>query len=186
MNDSTQYRLENIRKKEMRLRHMRGEILSAPSEKSLDLILDAPSPATLVQSFPAQDLYYLLHHIGGDDFVPVLSMAASEQWEYILDIETWHEDHLDLQGMTKTFDLLFQADPQRLLRWIITEKPDYFEFYLFKNMDIRIREHDETPPEDFDDYITLDDKFYFRFPEKTGHGRRGRSRHRRITSRHGN
>ncbi len=33
-------------------------------------------------------------------------------------------------------------------------------------MDIVIREHDEVPPSDFDDYITLDDKFYFRFPEE--------------------
>ncbi|MBU2429235.1 MAG: hypothetical protein KKH99_00955, partial [Proteobacteria bacterium] len=52
------------------------------------------------------------------------------------------------------------------LRWIIKEKPDYFEFYLSKNMDIFIREHDDIPPEDFDDYITFDDKFYFRFPDK--------------------
>ncbi|OGR52945.1 MAG: hypothetical protein A3J80_05610, partial [Desulfobacula sp. RIFOXYB2_FULL_45_6] len=62
--------------------------------------------------------------------------------------------------------VLFQADSERLLRWIIKEKPDFFEFFLFKNMTIAIREHDEFPPEDFDDYITVDDKFYFRFPDK--------------------
>jgi hypothetical protein len=33
-------------------------------------------------------------------------------------------------------------------------------------MVVKIREHDELPPEDFNDYITIDDKFYFRFPEK--------------------
>jgi hypothetical protein len=33
-------------------------------------------------------------------------------------------------------------------------------------MEIFIREHDEVPPDDFDDYITLDDKFYFRFAEE--------------------
>ena len=134
------------------------------SERALELILDAPSPATLIQSFPDQDLYYLMHKIGPDDFIPILALAKSQQWEYILDVEVWDNDRLDLDIMTKTFGLLFQADPERLLRWIITEKPDFFEFYLFKNMVIYIREHDETPPSDFDDYITLDDKFYFRFP----------------------
>ncbi len=166
MNDKTNYRLENIQKKEMTLRSIRQEILSSESQKALDLILDSPAPASLIQSFPDQDLYYLLHKIGGDDFIPVLSMAKSDQWEYILDVEVWNDDRLDIQGMTKTFDLLFQADPQRLLRWAITQKPDYLEFYLLKNMDIFVREHDDIPPEDFDDYITLDDKFYFRFPDK--------------------
>ncbi|MBU2429706.1 MAG: hypothetical protein KKH99_03345, partial [Proteobacteria bacterium] len=111
MNDKTDYRLENIRKKEMTLRAVRHEILTSESEKALNLILDATAPVSLVQSFPDQDLYYLLHKIGGDDFVPVLSMARSDQWEYILDVEVWNNDRLDIEGMTKTFDLLFQADP---------------------------------------------------------------------------
>ncbi|MBT3177550.1 MAG: hypothetical protein HOG03_23705 [Desulfobacula sp.] len=166
MTENTDYKLANIQKRELKLRGLRHEILISESEKALDMILEAPSPATLVQSFPDQDLYYLMHKIGPYDFIPILAMARSEQWEYILDVETWDNDRLDLDYMTKTFDILFQADPQRLLRWVIKEKPDYFEFYLFKNMEIFVREHDELPPEDFDDYITIDDKFYFRFPEK--------------------
>ncbi|MBU8850201.1 MAG: hypothetical protein KOO64_11705, partial [Desulfobacterales bacterium] len=166
MTEKTNYKLANIQKKELKLRAVRHEILVSESEKALELILEAPAPATLVQSFPDQDLYYLMHKIGPYDFIPILSMAKSEQWEYILDVEAWDNDRLDLEYMTKTFDLLFQSDPKRLLRWIIKEKPDYFEFYLFKNMEIKVREHDEPPPSDFDDYITIDDKFYFRFPGK--------------------
>ncbi len=166
MTDTTQYRLENIKNKELKLRAVRQDILTSESEKALEMIFDAPSPATLIQSFPDQDLYYLLHKIGGDDFIPVLSLARSDQWEYILDVETWDNDRIDLQGMTKTFDLLFQADPYRLLRWAVKEKPGYFEFYLSKHLDIFVREHDDIPPEDFNDYITFDDKFYFRFPDK--------------------
>lgn len=166
MSENTDYKLANLQKRELKLRARRHEILVSDDEKALDMILEAPSPATLIQSFPDQDLYYLMHKIGPYDFIPVLSMATSDQWEYILDVEVWDNDRLDVQAMTKTFDLLFQADPQRLLRWIIKEKPDFFEFYLFKNMEIFIREHDELPPEDYDDYMTIDDKFYFRFPEK--------------------
>ncbi len=168
MNEKINYRLANIQQKEMKLRTFRRDILVSESEKALDMILDAPAPASLIQSFPDQDLYYLMHRIGPDDFIPVLALATSDQWEYILDVEVWDNDRLDLEYMTKTFDILFKADPQRLLRWIVKEKPDFFEFYLLKNMDIVVREHDEAPPQDFDDYITIDDKFYFRFPEKPG------------------
>ena len=61
MNDKTNYRLANLQKREMKLRAVRHEILAVESEKALDMILDAPSPATLIQSFPDQDLYYLMH-----------------------------------------------------------------------------------------------------------------------------
>ncbi|MFA5903943.1 MAG: DUF6178 family protein [Desulfobacula sp.] len=166
MDPNTDYQLSNIQKRELKLRTQRHDILTSDPEKALDMILEASSPATLIQSFPDQDLYYLMHKIGPYDFIPVLSMARSDQWEYILDMEVWDNDRLDTRIMTKTFDVLFQADPERLLRWVIKEKPDFFEFYLFKNMSIFIREHDEFPPDDFEDYITVDDKFYFRFPDK--------------------
>ncbi|MCK5835698.1 MAG: hypothetical protein KAH09_00405 [Desulfobacula sp.] len=160
------YKLANLQNREMKLRAQRQKILTSQSEKALDIILDAPSPATLIQSFPDQDLYFLMHQIGIHDFMPILAMATSAQWEYILDVEVWENDRMDIHMMTQAFTLLFKADPKRLLRWVITEKPEFFEFYLFKNMIIKIREHDEWTPSDFDDYITLDDKFYFRFPHQ--------------------
>lgn len=164
------YTLANVEKRALKLASHRRDILAAQSEQALDMILEAPSPATLVQSFPDQDLYFLMHKIGVHDFLPILAMATSAQWEYILDVDVWEGDRLDIQAMTQTFGWLFQADPKRLLRWIITEKPDFFEFYLQDKMHIHIREHDEWFPEDFDDYITLDDKFYFRFPDKPDSG----------------
>ncbi len=165
MNKPFDHHLANLQNRELKLRSQRKEILDLDAETALDTILDAPSPATLVQSFPDQDLYFLMHKIGPSDFIPILSLAASDQWEYILDVEVWDGDRLNTKIMTRAFDLLFQADPERFLRWIIMEKPDYFEFYLFQHMDITIREHDEFPPSEFEDYTTLDDKFYFRFPE---------------------
>jgi hypothetical protein len=160
------HHLTNRQNRELKLRDRRREILNMDSETALDALLDAPAPATLIQSFPDQDLYFLMHRIGPSDFIPVLSLAASDQWEYILDVEAWDGDRLDTRIMTRAFDLMFQADPERFLRWIIMEKPDYFEFYLSRHLEIFIREHDDVPPDDFDGYMTLDDKFYFRFPEE--------------------
>jgi hypothetical protein len=119
MNDEKDYRLVNIQKKEIKLRQQRHEIIVSDSEKALDMILDAKAPATLTQSFPDQDLYYLMHKIGPYDFIPVLAMATSEQWEYVLDVEVWDNDRIDIEYMTKIFDVLYKADPHRLLRWAV-------------------------------------------------------------------
>jgi hypothetical protein len=167
MNDTQDYKLANLARQELKRRELRETILASEPEKALDLITDSPSPATLVQSFPDQDLNFLMHKIGVHDFLPVLAMASSAQWEYILDVEVWDDDRMDLHLMTRVIDLLYKADPKRLLRWGIMKKPEFIEFFLFHHMQVVVREHDEPPPEDFDDYITLDDKFYFRFPGRT-------------------
>ena len=151
--------------KDMHLARQHREIIAMESDKALDAILGAPLPATLIQSFSDQDLHFLMHHIGGEDFVPVLAMATSDQWEFLLDVSLWKGDRVHLPGMTKTLELLFRADPKRLMRWAVMEKPALLEYYFFKNMEVRIREHDEDPSDFGDGYVSLDQVFYFRFPQ---------------------
>ncbi len=158
------YKLANINKKELKLAKQREEILKLEPEEIVDSILGSSQPATLIQSFPDQDLYFLMHSSGKEDFIPVLSLATSDQWEYILDMDIWEDDKPDIMNMTNALSILFQADPKRLMRWIVKEKVDMLEYYFLKNMEIRIREHDDVPPDE-DDFFTFDDKFYFRFPD---------------------
>lgn len=164
MTEKIDYQLANAIRKEGRLAALRAEFPALSGEKVLDRILGYSQPATLVQSFPDQDLHFLMHHIGADDFLPVLSLASSEQWEYLMDIETWDQDRLNLINATRIMDLLFQADPQRFLRWTIKEKPDLLEYYFFRHMEIRVREHDEDPSDFGDDFTSIDNVIYFRFP----------------------
>ncbi len=165
MKPENNYQITNIINKEKKMAALQAQVLAKSSEKALDGILDAPFPAALVQSFPDQDIHFLMHHIGVDDFLPVLSLATSQQWEYLLDVEIWQQDRLDMIQMTRSLALLFKAEPQRFLRWIITEKPDFIEYYFFRNMEIRIREHDEDPSDFGEGFATLDSLFYFRFPQ---------------------
>lgn len=161
MND---YRLLNIRKKDQELALERQEVLNTDRDRSVDRLLEYKWPAALIQSFPGQDLYFLMNTVGHDDFVPVLSLASSDQWEHLLDMEVWQDDTILMPRMSRLLDLLFQADPERLVRWIVTEKPGFIEYYFSGNMEIRIREHDESASDFSDDFMTLDDKFYFSFP----------------------
>lgn len=160
----TDYRLLNIKKKDRELAMERQEILNADSDRALDGLLEYKWPAALIQSFPGQDLYFLMNTVGHEDFVPVLSLASSDQWEHLLDMEVWQDDTILLPRMNRMLDLLFQADSDRLVRWLVMEKPGFIEYYLSRNMEIRIREHDESASDFSDDFMTLDDKFYFRFP----------------------
>lgn len=145
------------------LQKKRDEILSLPPEKALERILDDPNALELVHSFPEQDFYFLIHDIGPEDALPLLSLASNQQWEHIVDLETWQKDRIDNKSVTRWLNFLLEADPRRFLRWVLDEKLEFVEFYLFKNIEVRVREHDQDPSEFGDDFFSIDGVYYVRF-----------------------
>ena len=157
---------KNLERREIELLRMRREILAEPPEKALDMILSSKLPAQLVQSFSDQDLYFLSHDIGIADALPVLALATSEQWGYMLDVEIWHGDRLDMDAVTRWLRVLLIADGRRLVRWLMAERLEFMELYLFRNIEVIIREKNEDPSDFPDGYFTVDDYFYVRIKEK--------------------
>jgi hypothetical protein len=90
-------------------------------------------------------------------------LATNKQWEHIVDLETWQKDRLDPKAVTRWLSLLLEADSKRFFRWFLEEKLEFVELYLFRNLDVRIREHDQDPSDFGDDYFTLDNTYYFKF-----------------------
>ena len=146
-----------------RLYDERAAVLSLPPEKALDRILEAEAPAALVHSFSDEDFYLLVQEIGPGDALELVSLASNRQWEFLLDMEVWKKERFDSPAVTRWIDYLMKADARRLARWVLEEKAEFFELYLFRNIEIRIREHDEDPSVFGEDAFTLDDVLYVRF-----------------------
>jgi hypothetical protein len=149
------------------LMQLRQKIVSMSPEKALNTILDSPQPAALIHSFPEEDFYFLIHDIGLEDSHPLLSLASAKQWEYIVDLEVWQKDRIELKSVTRWFDLLFKVDPDRFIKWFLGQKTEFMEFYLFKNIEVKIREKDQDPSEFGNEFFTYDDTFYVRFLDGT-------------------
>ena len=149
------------------LKNLRKKIVSMSPEKALNAILDSHQPDALIHSFPEEDFYFLIHEIGLEDAHPLLSLASSKQWEYIVDLEVWQKDRIELKSMTRWFDLLFKIDPDRFIQWFIEQQTEFMEFYLFKNIEVKIRDQDQDPSEIGNEFFTYDDTFYVRFLDDT-------------------
>ncbi len=157
--------LKNQIKRLMRLGKEKAIIFGLTPEIALERILDAEQPAALVHSFSEEDLYFLIRSIGPEDALELLSLASNRQWEFIIDIETWKKDRIAIPSVTRWLQLLLSADPDRLIRWIYEEKTHFFEYYLYRNIELKIREHDQDPSDFGEDFFTIDDIFYIRFIE---------------------
>ena len=147
----------------LQLQEKRREIMELPPEKALDRILGDPQPAALVHSFPEQDFYFLVNEIGPEESLPLLSLATNKQWEHIVDLETWQKDKLDLKMVTRWLSLLQEADPKRFIQWFLQDQLEFIELYLFRNLEVRIREHDQEPSDFGNEYFTLDNTYYYKF-----------------------
>lgn len=156
---------DNRNKQLLHLKKERERIFSLTPEKALERILDAQQPRALVHSFPEEDLYFLIRQVGPEDAIELLSLASNKQWEFIIDIESWEKDRIAIPSLTRWLQLLLTADQHQLIHWIYKEKTELLEYYLYRNIEIRIREHDQDPSDFGDDFFTLDDSLYIRILE---------------------
>ena len=161
---------DNVDKKALErfetLRARRLQILALPPQKAMDRILEDPQPAALVHSFPEQDFYFLIHDIGVADSLPLLALASNRQWEHIVDLEVWRKDQIDIDSVSRWLSLLLDADPKRFIRWFLEEKLELIEFYLFRSIEVRVREHDQDPSDFGEGFVTLDNVYYIRILER--------------------
>ena len=161
---------DNVDKKALerfeKLRQKRLQILALPPKKAIDKILEDPQPVALVHSFPEQDFYFLIHDIGIGDSMPLLALASNRQWEHIVDLEVWRKDQIDIESVSRWLSVLLEADPKRFIRWFLEEKLELIEFYLFKNIEVRVREHDQDASDFGEGFVTLDDVYYIRILER--------------------
>jgi hypothetical protein len=145
-----------------RLRKKRREIMALPPAAALDRILEDSQPAALVHSLPMNDFYLLVHDIGPEDSLPLLELASDRQWDHLVDLETWQHERLDIIGASRWLDLLLTADPDRFVRWTIEKQLDLIELYLWRNLEVRIREHDQDPSDFGSDFFSIDSHYYVR------------------------
>ncbi len=160
MNDPTTDRAQLARAKS--LLEERRRLMAMPPAEALARILDFPQPAALVHAFPEQDLHLLIRQLGPRDALPLLALASYRQLTYLVDIEVWKKDRPLPRAATHWLDLIFRADPDHMLSWVLKEKALFMEWYLYKHLDMTLREHDQDPSEIPRDFVSFDETLYFR------------------------
>jgi len=165
-----------------RLKTEREAVLALPPEKVVDRILDAPQPSALVHSFPEEDLYLLVKDIGPEDAMPLLALASDRQVDFIFDMEVWEGDRIEPNRTQRWISLFFHSDPVHSIRWFMDREPEFYEHYLQRNIEVRIREHDQDPSEFGEGFFSVDNTFFIRILPMVGE-KEAEADHRQSTLR---
>jgi hypothetical protein len=131
-----------------------------PGSEVINRILDLEHAEKAVRGLPHSDLYWLIKKIGEGDALPLLKLASTQQWQFLLDLEAWDRDRLDMEQATIWLGRLFQADPERVSNWLLTQGELFTYCYFANKIEVHVRERDEF----FEDttFLSFDDIYYFR------------------------
>jgi hypothetical protein len=141
------------------------EIFSLSAGEALRRVLDVQNPARMIQSMSRVDFYWLVKKIGEDDASVILSMASDEQWEYLLDMDVWKRDRLDVGKTSEWLARFEEADATRLVRWLGDQGESLAFLYFFKKLQVEIKSKDE-PLELGSEFTSFDGIYFFRVLDK--------------------
>jgi len=127
----------------------------------LKRVLEHPAPREIVQCLPKADFFWLVKTTGEEGSLQLLRLASTEQWEYLLDLELWHKDRLDMEEASLWLRRLQLADPERLTAWLFTGGQALAYYFLLRSIQVEIRNEDEAYDLE-EGFVTLDGLFYIR------------------------
>ena len=128
----------------------------------LNRILQLEDPRAAVQELPGEDFYWMVKKVGEQDAVVLLELASETQWQYVLDLEIWAGDRLDLVRADRWLNQLGQADCVRLARWLFSRAEFLAHYYFYHRVEVLVIQDDEEIWDLPDGYFSTDGVFYIR------------------------
>ncbi len=147
-----------INEHEMLLR----ELNSMPGNKILDRLLEMENPRKTVHSLSSGDFYWLIKKIGDDDCVPLLNLASTDQWQYLIDLEIWKRDRVDTSLSWEWMKRLQQADSARLVQWLLSEGEAFTYYHLFRSLELVVIDDDDEVYSLPEGFFSVDGNIYMR------------------------
>lgn len=130
--------------------------------KILGRIMEQKNPRKMVQSLSSGDFFWLVKKVGEEDCLALLELASEAQWQYLLDLEIWKKDRLDMEQTSAWIKRLQQADSKRLVSWLFGQGEALASYHLFKSMEVIVLDKDDEAYDLPEDFFSLDGVFHIR------------------------
>lgn len=138
------------------------ELHALTGTKILGRITELKNPRKLVQSLSSGDFFWLVKKVGEEDCLPLLELASEAQWQYLLDLEIWRKDRVDMAHTWSWIKRLQQADSKRLVRWLFREGETLASCQLDRSIEVIVGSQDDEVYDLPEDYFSLDGVFHIR------------------------
>jgi len=110
----------------------RDSIVHATAGDLAERVINHPAPERLIRSLCPQDLYWLIQRVGADDSLCFIEAASAEQWQFIVDLEIWDGDRIDIKKSTEWLLRFKRSDEKRFISWLYDEMWGFTLAYFYR------------------------------------------------------
>jgi hypothetical protein len=128
----------------------------------LGRITEQKNPRKLVQSLSSGDFFWLVKKVGEEDCLSLLELASEAQWQYLLDLEIWRKDRVDMAHTWAWIKRLQQADSRRLVSWLFGEGEPLASYQLFRSIEVIVGNQEDEVYNLPEGFFSLDGVFHIR------------------------
>lgn len=97
----------------------------APGMERLDQLLEHPKAAALIGGFRPDELHFIIHDIGLESCIDLLSHVTPEQWTGLVDFDGWRADRVDLARFQDWFEAALKNQLETAQALIQSADPEY-------------------------------------------------------------
>jgi hypothetical protein len=137
-----------------------GQFDTLGGNEILERILGESNPRKVIEELPSGDFFWLVKKIGSDESHPLLELATPDQWQYLLDLEIWDRDEINVGETLSWLQRLFETDSRRTVLWLLGEGSHLTYFIFQKSIEVILQEEDEKEHEIPEGFFTHDGVLY--------------------------
>ncbi|MBW2034802.1 MAG: hypothetical protein JRI94_14690 [Deltaproteobacteria bacterium] len=138
------------------------ELFAFPGRDILNRIMNLDDPREMVLGLTCEDFFWVIKKVGEEDSPVLLELASVDQWQYLLDLEIWERDRLDISHASRWMTLLQQADCRKLVRWLFSEGEYLAYYHFFRTLEVVVINDKDEVFDIPDGFFSLDGVFYIR------------------------
>lgn len=138
------------------------ELGALSSTLALKRVLDNENPKELVQGMSPADFFWLVKKVGGEDCLPLLELASQDQWQYLLDLELWRKDRIELEQTTLWMRRLQEADHSQLAEWLMGEGESFCQYLFSQSIEVVVSSSKDDTYDLPEGFFTLDGMLHVR------------------------
>ncbi|MDD3471796.1 MAG: DUF6178 family protein [Syntrophaceae bacterium] len=130
-----------------------------------DLIDFISRPSEIIRRISEEEMFFTIKDLGEENAKKLITFTTSRQLLYLLDIDLWTRNDLNLNSISKWFQILVSIGDEKILQFVQVCDPELLCSILNKTITVKSRNPDVDLTEqlDFLPPFTLDNNFFIDF-----------------------
>ncbi|MBN1880979.1 MAG: hypothetical protein JW885_02290 [Deltaproteobacteria bacterium] len=138
-------------------------IQRTPVRGKARVIIASPDSIQLLKKLSPQELYLTIKESWSDDAALLMEMISPDKLTYLLDMDIWKRDRIDLDRFLEWLQLISEGGERPLIRQLFSLDPPLLVLFFKGVIEVTSRNLDQDPLEMSDGgWTSFDDSYYFK------------------------